>query len=332
MLNFIKKIFGTRVDREVKKMQVIVDLINSMEPELEKLTDDELKAKTPEFKKRLADGETLDDLLPAAFAVVREVSKRVMGMRHFDVQLMGGMVLHNGRISEMKTGEGKTLVASLPVYLNALTGRGVHVITVNDYLAERDSLGKGNFKGMGNIYNFLGMTVGCIRNGTQTQERQSAYASDITYGTNNEYGFDYLRDNMAVYPQDRVQRELNFAIIDEVDSILIDEARTPLIISGPSEESTDLYFTIDRIIPKLFKEKDYQIDEKSHTAFLTEEGVTKCELLLNKPNLYDPQNIEIIHHVNQALKAHTLFKLDKDYIIKEGKIVIVDEFTGRLMP
>ena len=332
MINFLKKIFGTRVDREVKKMQVIVDLINSMEPELEKLTDDELKAKTPEFKKRLADGETLDDLLPAAFAVVREVSKRVMGMRHFDVQLMGGMVLHNGRISEMKTGEGKTLVASLPVYLNALTGRGVHVITVNDYLAERDSLGKGNFKGMGNIYNFLGMTVGCIRNGTQTQERQSAYASDITYGTNNEYGFDYLRDNMAVYPQDRVQRELNFAIIDEVDSILIDEARTPLIISGPSEESTDLYFTIDRIIPKLFKEKDYQIDEKSHTAFLTEEGVTKCELLLNKPNLYDPQNIEIIHHVNQALKAHTLFKLDKDYIIKEGKIVIVDEFTGRLMP
>lgn len=332
MINFLKKIFGTRVDREVKKMQVIVDLINAMEPELEKLTDDELKAKTPEFKKRLADGETLDDLLPAAFAVVREVSKRVMGMRHFDVQLMGGMVLHNGRISEMKTGEGKTLVASLPVYLNALTGRGVHVITVNDYLAERDSLGKGNFKGMGNIYNFLGMTVGCIRNGTQTQERQAAYASDITYGTNNEYGFDYLRDNMAVYPQDRVQRELNFAIIDEVDSILIDEARTPLIISGPSEESTDLYFTIDRIIPKLFKEKDYQIDEKSHAAFLTEEGVTKCELLLNKPNLYDPQNIEIIHHVNQALKAHTLFKLDKDYIIKEGKIVIVDEFTGRLMP
>ncbi len=332
MINFLKKIFGTRVDREVRKMQVTVDLINSMESELEKLSDDELKAKTPELKKRLADGETVEDLLPAAFAVVREVSKRVMGMRHFDVQLMGGMVLHSGKISEMKTGEGKTLVASLPVYLNALTGKGVHVITVNDYLAERDSLGKGNFKGMGNIYTFLGLTVGCIKNGTQTRERQAAYAADITYGTNNEYGFDYLRDNMAVYPQDRVQRELNYAIIDEVDSILIDEARTPLIISGPSEESTDLYFSIDRIIPKLFKEKDYQIDEKTHTAFLTEEGVAKCEKLLNKSNLYDPQNIEIIHHVNQALKAHTLFKLDKDYIIKDGKIVIVDEFTGRLMP
>lgn len=332
MINFLKKIFGTRVDREVKKMQVTVDLINSMESELEKLSDDELKAKTPEFKKRLADGEILDDILPAAFAVVREVSKRVMGMRHFDVQLMGGMVLHSGKISEMKTGEGKTLVASLAVYLNALTGKGVHVITVNDYLAERDSLGKGNFKGMGNIYTFLGMTVGCIKNGTQTQERQAAYAADITYGTNNEYGFDYLRDNMAVYPQDRVQRALNYAIIDEVDSILIDEARTPLIISGPSEESTDLYFSIDRIIPKLFKEKDYQIDEKSHAAFLTEDGVAKCESLLGKPNLYDPQNIEIIHHINQALKAHTLFKLDKDYIIKDGKIVIVDEFTGRLMP
>ena len=332
MINFLKKIFGTRVDREVKKMMVTVDLINEMEPELEKLTDDELKAKTPELKKRLADGETLDDILPAAFAVVRETSKRVMGMRHFDVQLMGGMVLHSGKIAEMKTGEGKTLVASLPVYLNALTGKGVHVITVNDYLAERDSLGKGNFKGMGNIYTFLGLTVGCIKNGTQTLERQAAYASDITYGTNNEYGFDYLRDNMAVYPQDRVQRQLNYAIIDEVDSILIDEARTPLIISGPSEESTDLYFSIDRIIPKLFKETDYQIDEKSHTAFLTEAGVAKCEKLLNKTNLYDPQNIEIIHHVNQALKAHTLFKLDKDYIIKDGKIVIVDEFTGRLMP
>jgi preprotein translocase subunit SecA len=332
LFEFITKIFGSRNDREIKKMVSTVELINSMEADIQKLSDDELRAKTDEFKKRLSAGETLDDILPAAFAVVREASKRVMGMRHFDVQLMGGIVLHQGKIAEMRTGEGKTLVATLPTYLNALTGRGVHVITVNDYLAERDSLGKGNFKGMGNIHNFLGLTVGCIKNGSSTEERQAAYAADITYGTNNEYGFDYLRDNMAVYPQERVQRQLHYAIIDEVDSILIDEARTPLIISGPAEESTELYFTIDRIIPKLFKETDYQIDEKAHTAFLTEAGVSKCETLLNKPNLYDPQNIEIIHHVNQALKAHTLFKRDKDYIVKDNKVTIVDEFTGRLMP
>lgn len=332
MFEFITKIFGTRNDREIKKMVDTVELINSMEPDIVKLSDAELRAKTDEFKNRLASGETLDDILPAAFAVVREASKRVLGLRPFDVQLMGGIVLHQGKIAEMKTGEGKTLVAALPTYLNALTGKGVHVITVNDYLAERDSLGKGNFKGMGNIHNFLGLTVGCIKNGTTPQERQVAYAADVTYGTNNEYGFDYLRDNMAVYPNERVQRPLNYAIIDEVDSILIDEARTPLIISGPAEESTELYYTIDRIIPSLIKETDYQIDEKANAAFLTEAGITKCEKLLNKTNLYDPENLEIIQHVDQALKAHVLFKRDKDYIVKEGKVTIVDEFTGRLMP
>jgi preprotein translocase subunit SecA len=332
MLGFIKKIFGTRNEREINKFAATVELINSMEPEMEKLSDDQLKAKTAEFKDRLANGETLNDILPAAFAVVREASRRVMGLRHFDVQLVGGMVLHQGKIAEMRTGEGKTLTATLPVYLNALSGKGVHVVTVNDYLAERDSLGKGNFKGMGNIYNFLGLTVGCIKNNAKTEERQSAYGCDITYGTNNEYGFDYLRDNMAVYPGERVQRALNYAIVDEVDSILIDEARTPLIISGPAEQSTELYFTIDRIIPKFIKETDYQIDEKQHAATLTEAGVAKAEKLLNKENLYDPQNIEIIHHVDQALKAHTLFKRDKDYIVKDGQVIIVDEFTGRLMP
>ncbi len=310
----------------------MVALINELEAEIEKLSDNELAAKTVEFKKRLADGETLDDILPAAFAVVREAGRRVLNMRHFDVQLIGGMVLHYGKIAEMRTGEGKTLVSTLPAYLNALTGKGVHVITVNDYLAERDSMGKGNFRGMGEIHRFLGLTVGCIKNGTSSQERRAAYACDITYGTNNEFGFDYLRDNMAVYPQERVQRKLNFAVIDEVDSILIDEARTPLIISGPSEQSTDRYYVVDKIIPKLSKETDYKIDEKSNSATLTEEGVSKAEKLMNVDNLYDPKNIELIHHINQALKAHTLFKRDKDYIIKEGQVIIVDEFTGRLMP
>ncbi len=332
MLNLIKKIFGTRNEREIKKLKTIVDVINSYEAQMEKLSDSELRAKTDEFKDRLTHGETLDDLLPEAFAVVREASKRTLGQRHFDVQLMGGIVLHMGKIAEMKTGEGKTLVATLPVYLNALTGKGVHVVTVNDYLAERDSMGKGNFKGMGNIYRFLGLTVGCIKNESTTEQRKEAYNCDVTYGTNNEFGFDYLRDNMAVSPDERVQRKLNYAIVDEVDSILIDEARTPLIISGPAEESTELYYTIDRIIPKLIKDKDYQVDEKSHTAVLTEEGIAKAEKLLNKSNLYDPQNIEIIHHINQALKAHTLFKKDKDYIVKDNKVIIVDEFTGRLMP
>jgi len=332
MLNLIKKIFGTRNEREIKKLKTIVDIINSYEKDLEKLSDSQLRAKTDEFKDRLTHGETLDDLLPEAFAVVREASKRTLGLRHFDVQLMGGIVLHQGKIAEMKTGEGKTLVATLPVYLNALTGKGVHVVTVNDYLAERDSLGKGNFRGMGEIYRFLGLTVGCIKNDSTTEQRREAYNCDVTYGTNNEFGFDYLRDNMAVSKEEVVQRKLHYAIVDEVDSILIDEARTPLIISGPAEESTELYYIIDRLVPKLIKDKDYQVDEKSHTAVLTEEGIAKAEKFLNKENLYDPQNIEIIHHINQALKAHTLFKRDKDYIVKEGKVIIVDEFTGRLMP
>lgn len=332
MLNLIKKIFGTRNEREIKKLKVVVDIINSYEKDLEKLSDSQLRAKTDEFKDRLTHGETLDDLLPEAFAVVREASKRTLGLRHFDVQLMGGIVLHQGKIAEMKTGEGKTLVATLPVYLNALTGKGVHVVTVNDYLAERDSMGKGNFRGMGEIYRFLGLTVGCIKNESTTQQRREAYNCDVTYGTNNEFGFDYLRDNMAVSKEEVVQRKLHYAIVDEVDSILIDEARTPLIISGPAEESTELYYTIDRLVPKLIKDKDYQVDEKSHTAVLTEDGIAKAEKFLNKENLYDPQNIEIIHHINQALKAHTLFKRDKDYIVKDGKVIIVDEFTGRLMP
>jgi len=332
MLDFIKKIFGTRNEREVKKMLPVVEQINSLEHEIQNLSDNDMKNKTDLFRERYKKGETLDELLPEAFAVVREAGKRALGLRHFDVQLIGGMILHYGKIAEMKTGEGKTLVATLPVYLNAITGKGVHVVTVNDYLAERDSVGKGNFKGMGNIYKFLGLSIGCIKNESSTEDRQNAYACDITYGTNNEFGFDYLRDNMAVYPQERVQRELNYAIVDEVDSILIDEARTPLIISGPAEESTELYYNIDRIIPKFMPNVDYTIDEKAHTSTLTEAGVTKAEKLLNKPNLYEPQNIEIIHHVNQGLKAHTLFKRDKDYIVKEGKVIIVDEFTGRLMP
>jgi preprotein translocase subunit SecA len=332
MIDFIKQLFGTRNDREVKKMKPLVELIGTLEDDIQKMTDEELQGQTAAFRERLAQGETLDDLLPAAFAVVREAGKRSLNMRHFDVQLMGGMVLHNGKIAEMRTGEGKTLVATLAVYLNALESKGVHVITVNDYLAERDSMGIGNFRGMGEVYRFLGLTVGCIKNNMPNDDRKKAYECDITYGTNSEFGFDYLRDNMAVYPEERVQRTLNYAIIDEVDSILIDEARTPLIISGPSEQSTDLYYQIDRIIPKFLKDKDYQVDEKQNTVVLTEEGVTHAETLLNVENLYDPQNIEMIHHVNQGLKAHVLFKRDKDYIVKDGKVTIVDEFTGRLMP
>ncbi|MGZ4780033.1 MAG: preprotein translocase subunit SecA, partial [Thermoanaerobaculia bacterium] len=268
----------------------------------------------------------LDDLLPEAFAVCREAAKRTLNMRHFDVQLMGGMVLHNGKISEMKTGEGKTLVATLPVYLNALTGRGVHVVTVNDYLARRDS------EWMGRVYKVLGLTVGVIQNQHGDRERQEAYRCDVTYGTNNEYGFDYLRDNMKFDLQSMVQREHVYAIVDEVDSILIDEARTPLIISGPSEESVDKYYSVDRIIPRLVKEKDYQIDEKQHTAVLTEEGVLHAEKLLGVDNLYDPANMDVLHHVTQALRAHTLYKLDVEYVVKDGEVLIVDEFTGRLMP
>ncbi|HAM52970.1 MAG TPA: preprotein translocase subunit SecA [Nitrospiraceae bacterium] len=322
----LKKLFGTKNDRELKRLWPIVERTNAFEPTIVSLTNSELKAKTLEFRGRLEQGEALDDLLPEAFAVVREASRRVLGMRHFDVQLIGGTVLHEGKIAEMKTGEGKTLVATLPVYLNALSGRGVHVVTVNDYLARRDA------RWMGPLYNFLGMSVGVIVHGLTDEERQAAYNSDITYGTNNEFGFDYLRDNMKYDIAQYVQREQNYAIVDEVDSILIDEARTPLIISGPSEDSTDKYYKIDKIIPKLRKDSDYTIDEKARTAILTDEGNMKVETSLGIANLYDPSNIEIVHHVLQALKAHTLFKRDVDYVVKDGEVVIVDEFTGRLMP
>jgi preprotein translocase subunit SecA len=333
MLNSIlTKIFGTKSSRDIKQLLPVIAVINSWEPKIKPLTDEQLQAKTTEFKARLAQGETLDELLPEAFAVVREASVRAMGLRHFDTQFMGGMVLHQGKIAEMKTGEGKTLVATLPVYLNALTGKGVHVITVNDYLAERDSLGTGNFKGMGEIYRFLGLTVGCIKHGLDSAERKAAYGCDITYGTNNEFGFDYLRDNMAVHPDERVQRKLHYSIVDEVDSILIDEARTPLIISGPAEESTDKYYRIDKIIPRLNAAEDYTVEEKTKTVALTETGVAHAEKLLAVGNLYDPENVEILHHVNQALKAHVLFKLDRDYVVNEDQVIIVDEFTGRLMP
>jgi preprotein translocase subunit SecA len=322
----LKKIFGTKNEREMKRLWPLVGKINSLEPQIASLTDAQLREKTPEFKQRLEAGETLDDILPEAFAVVREVSRRTLGMRHFDVQLIGGVVLHEGKIAEMKTGEGKTLVATLPVYLNALTGRGVHVVTVNDYLAKRDA------RWMSPIYTFLGMSVGVILHGLTDEERQTSYGADITYGTNNEFGFDYLRDNMKYDLSQYAQRELNYAIVDEVDSILIDEARTPLIISGPSEDSTDKYYTIDKIIPRLQKEADFTIDEKAKTAILTEEGSLKVERLIGTSNLYDPSNIELVHHVLQALKAHALFKRDVDYVVKDGEVIIVDEFTGRLMP
>jgi len=322
----LKKIFGTKNEREIKRLLPIVEKINSLEPSMSQLSQEALRAKTDEFKRRLSAGETLDDLLPEAFAVVRETSKRVLGMRHFDVQLLGGIVLHEGKIAEMKTGEGKTLVATLPVYLNALSGKGVHVVTVNDYLAKRDA------NWMGPIYNALGLSVGVIVHGLTDDERQRAYNSDITYGTNNEFGFDYLRDNMKYDISQYVQRELNYAIVDEVDSILIDEARTPLIISGPSEDSTDKYYKINQIVPKLTPNTDYIIDEKAKTAILTEEGNSKVERLLGVSNLYDPSNMELVHHVLQALRAHTLFKRDVDYIVKDGEVIIVDEFTGRLMP
>ncbi|HVT44730.1 MAG TPA: preprotein translocase subunit SecA [Thermoanaerobaculia bacterium] len=345
-------IFGSKHERDVKRMLPIVVRINALEAETSALSDDALRQKTTQFRERLrapvaeleaAKGETpvdegavrvarenlkaeLDELLPEAFAVCREGGKRVLNMRHFDVQLMGGMVLHNGRISEMKTGEGKTLVATLAVYLNALTGRGSHVVTVNDYLARRDA------EWMGRLYRFLGLTVGVIQNGHGDRERQEAYRADVTYGTNNEFGFDYLRDNMKFDLEAMVQRGHVFAIVDEVDSILIDEARTPLIISGPSEESVDKYYAVDRIIPRLRAESDFQIDEKQHTAVLTEEGVVHAEKLLGVENLYDPANIDLIHHVNQAVRAHALYKLDVEYVVKDGEVIIVDEFTGRLMP
>lgn len=324
MLKFFKNLFDDNA-RAIKKLQRVVEDINSLEPQIAALTDEQLQGKTAEFKQLLEKGQTLDDILPQAFAVVREASKRVLAMRHFDVQLIGGMVLHQGCIAEMKTGEGKTLVATLPVYLNALKGDGVHVITVNDYLATRDS------EWMGQLYRFLGLSVGLIVHGLDSEERRRAYNSDITYGTNNEFGFDYLRDNMSNMPEQLVQRRLNYSIVDEVDSILIDEARTPLIISGASDKATDLYYTMAQIVPKLVKDTDYTVDEKAHTVLLTEEGVAKAEKMLNLDNLYDDANMELSHHLNQALKAHGLMKKDRDYVVKDGEVVIVDEFTGRLM-
>ena len=356
----LRAVFGTKHERDVKRMQPIVAQINALEPEIQRLDDGGLSAKTDEFRKRVADGETLDALLPEAFAVCREAARRRVGMRHFDVQLIGGMVLHQGTIAEMATGEGKTLVATLPAYLNALSGKGVHIVTVNDYLAKRDA------QWMGPIYESLGLTVGVIQHEASFQYdpafvtpdirmtalrpigRREAYQADITYGTNNEFGFDYLRDNMRFSLDELVQRELNYAIVDEVDSILIDEARTPLIISGPAEESTELYFKIDRIIPKLKraativegklseieeqKAGDFIVDEKAKTVSLTEAGIASCERLLGIDNLYDPQHIDSLHHIQQGLRAHSLFRKDVDYMVKDGEVIIVDEFTGRLMP
>src|SRR5687767_9513814 len=344
----LAKVIGTQNERDLKKLRPIVVEINAKEPDVQKLTDVQLREKTEEFRHRLAAGATLDDLLPEAIAVVREAGRRVLNMRHFDVQLIGGMVLHNGTIAEMKTGEGKTLVATLPAYLNALEGKGVHVVTVNDYLARRDS------EWMGRVYRFLGMSVGVIQHDLNDQQRQVAYGCDITYGTNNEFGFDYLRHNMKFDIAAMVQRGHNFAIVDEVDSILIDEARTPLIISGPAEESTDLYYEVDRIIPKLKRGEvhqgqvkgedrdrleasgDFVVDEKNKTATLTESGMAKAEQLLahrlQPGGLYDPANMPLLHHVQQALRAHVHYQLDVQYMIKDGQVVIVDEFTGRLMP
>jgi preprotein translocase subunit SecA len=322
----LTKIFGSKNERTLKEIQPIVNKINSFEPEIQKLSDAGLAAKTVEFKERFTNGESLDDLLPEAFAVTREAARRVIGERHYDVQLIGGVVLHQGKIAEMRTGEGKTLCSTLAVYLNALSGRGVHVVTVNDYLASRDA------EWMGAIYRFVGLTTGTIVHGMNDQERQEAYNADVTYGTNNEFGFDYLRDNMKFDIKDYCQRDFNFAIVDEVDSILIDEARTPLIISGPADISTELYHSVDKLIPRFKKDIHYSLDEKARAVSLTEEGVALGEQLLKVENLYDPNNIEYLHHLNQGLKAHLLFQNDVDYLIKDGEVVIVDEFTGRTMP
>ena len=322
----LTKIMGSKNERDIKRMQPVIQRINELEVEMSGLSEVQLAELTPKFRQRIAQGETLDDLIPEAFAAVREVSKRVLSMRHYDVQLIGGIVLHQGKIAEMKTGEGKTLVATLPAYLNALEEKGVHIVTVNDYLAGRDA------EWMGKIYRTLGLTVGCIQHPLTDAERKVAYGADITYGTNNEFGFDYLRDNMKYDLADCVQRGYQYAIVDEVDSILIDEARTPLIISGPAEESTDKYYKIDRITPKLRRDVDYQVDEKARTVNLTEEGVEKAEKLLNVGNLFEPQNMDWVHHIYQALKAHLLFKRDVDYMVKDAEVIIVDEFTGRLMP
>ncbi|MGB7668678.1 MAG: preprotein translocase subunit SecA, partial [Candidatus Acidiferrales bacterium] len=340
--SFIAVFVGTKHERDIKKIEPLVAEINALEPEMQKLADEDFLAKTAELKLQVTSKleglelrdveyrpklqEALAQVMVPAFALVREAGRRKLGMRHFDVQLIGGMVLNEGKIAEMKTGEGKTLVATLPAYLNALTGRGVHIVTVNDYLARRDA------EWMSPIYKTLGLTVGVIVHDLDDVQRRAAYAADITYGTNNEFGFDYLRDNMKYDLKDCVQRGHNFGIVDEVDSILIDEARTPLIISGPAEESTDKYYKIDKIVPKLIKDIDFTLDEKHKTATLTEEGVGKCERLLALPNMYDPQNLETIHHVYQGLRAHSLFTRDVDYVVKEGEVVIVDEFTGRQMP
>ncbi|BCU83202.1 protein translocase subunit SecA [Polycladomyces abyssicola] len=325
MLGLLKKLIPDANERELKRCYKIADQIEALEPEISKLSDSELRNKTDEFKARLAEGETLDDLLPEAYAVVREAAKRVLGMRHFYVQLVGGIVLHNGDIAEMKTGEGKTLVATLPAYLNALEGKGVHVVTVNDYLAKRDK------EWMGQVFEFLGLSVGLNLPGLTPEEKRAAYQADITFGTNNEFGFDYLRDNMVLYPEQIVQRDLHFAIVDEVDSILIDEARTPLIISGQANKATDLYYVADQLVRRLRPEEDYTVDEKTKAVSLTEQGVSKAEKFLGVDNLYDVKNITLNHHVQQALKAHVLMKRDRDYVVNEDGVVIVDEFTGRLM-
>src|SRR5271170_7908373 len=336
----LAKIFGTKHEREIKKIRPMVAAINDLEPQMMALSDAELGAKTVDFKQRVANGASLDDILIDAFAVCREGGRRILNMRHFDVQLIGGIVLHRGKIAEMKTGEGKTLVATLPSYLNGIGGQGVHIVTVNDYLARRDS------EWMGRLHKFLGLSVGVIVHDLDDVERRASYASDITYGTNNEFGFDYLRDNMKFRIADCVQRGHNFGIVDEVDSILIDEARTPLIISGPSEESTDKYYKVNRIIPALergeviegkepgekYTTGDFTVDEKHRTVALTEQGVLKVEKLLTMGNLYEAVNIEMNHHVQQSLRAHVLYLRDRDYVVQDGAVIIVDEFTGRLMP
>ncbi|WP_179030811.1 preprotein translocase subunit SecA [Paenibacillus kribbensis] len=325
MLGIVKKIFGDTNERDVKRLMKTVELINKIEPDFEKLTDEELKAKTAEFRERIEQGTTAEEILPEAFATIREASKRVLGKRHYDVQMLGGIALHEGKIAEMKTGEGKTLVGTLPVYLNALLGKGVHVVTVNDYLAQRDS-GE-----MGQIYNFLGMTVGLNLANMDHAAKQEAYACDITYGTNNEFGFDYLRDNMVLYKEQMVQRPLYFCIIDEVDSILVDEARTPLIISGQAQKSTELYFAADRFVKSLNVEEDYTLDIKVKSVALTENGVSKAENFFGLENLYDQESVTINHHIVQALKANAIMRLDVDYVVADGEVLIVDEFTGRLM-
>ncbi len=324
--SLVNKIIPSKNERYLKKLQPLVERINSFESEMLALQDTDFPEKMNQWREEVANGKKLDDLLPEVFALVREAGKRALGMRHFDVQLIGGIVLHEGKISEMKTGEGKTLVATLPVVLNALSGKGVHVVTVNDYLAKRDS------EWMGQLYKFLGLSVGVIVHGLDDEERKENYNADVTYGTNNEFGFDYLRDNMKFYKEQLVQRELNYAIVDEVDSILIDEARTPLIISGPGDDVTNMYARINVIIPSLQKEQDFTVDEKARTIMLTDEGVANCEKILKIENLFDPANITLQHHVMQALKAHHLFTRDVDYVVNEGQVVIVDEFTGRLMP